>query len=236
MAVRGWHGSHVAMNPLVGLPPGAPAGRLRLLPQRAAFDPDLGLLLVADLHLGKAVTYRTLGVPVPEATTDETLRRLDEALADTEARRVVFLGDLLHSRRSLAPGTLDAFERWCRTHADLALTLVRGNHDDRAGDPPASLGIEVVDGPWRVGGWALVHEPVAVAGAYALGGHLHPGVVVQGRALQRLRLPAFWFGPSVGVLPAFGEFTGLSTRPTQPTGPIQQVYAIADGRVVQVPM
>ena len=69
--------------------------------------------------------------------------------------------------------------------------------------------------------------------AYALGGHLHPGVAVQGRALQRLRLPAFWFGPSVGVLPAFGEFTGLSTRPTVP---VEQVYAIADGRVVQVPM
>jgi len=221
------------MSPLVGLPRGAPAGRLHLLPQRAAFDPDSSVLLVADLHLGKAVTYRTLGVPVPEATTDETLRRLDEALAATEARQVVFLGDLLHSRRALAPGTLDAFERWRSAHRDLSLILVRGNHDDRAGDPPASLGIEVVDGPWRVGGWALVHEPVAVAGAYALGGHLHPGVAVQGRALQRLRLPAFWFGPSVGVLPAFGEFTGLSTRPTVP---VEQVYAIADGRVVQVPM
>ena len=36
---------------------------------------------------------------------------------------------------------------WRAAHRSLDLVLVRGNHDDRAGDPPATLGIRVVDEP-----------------------------------------------------------------------------------------
>ncbi len=184
-------------------------GRLQLWPHKAAFDPDLRLLLVADAHLGKAVSFRQLGVPVPEATTAEALARLDALVGATGARGIVFLGDLLHSARSHAAGTMAAVAAWRSRHAALALTLVRGNHDAHAGDPPAALGVQVVDGPLRLGPWALLHQPAEVPGAYALAGHVHPGVVLGGRAHTRLRLPCFHFGPALGVLPAFGPFTGL---------------------------
>ena len=174
-------------------------------------------LLVADVHFGKAVSFRKLGVPVPSGTTGETLDGLSAAVAATKARRVVFLGDFLHSRLSRAAGTLGALERWRAGHAGLELTLVRGNHDDRAGDPPASLGIRVVDEPLQRGPFALCHHPRAIAGAYVLAGHWHPCISVGGRAFERLRLPCFWFGDdsgelpeqAVGVLPAFGRFTGM---------------------------
>ncbi len=64
-----------------------PAGRWQLWPQQAAFDPERGLLLVADAHLGKAVSFRRLGVPVPAATPDEALARLDALVAATGARQ-----------------------------------------------------------------------------------------------------------------------------------------------------
>ena len=121
---------------------------------------------------------------------------------------------------------------WRRQHAALELVLVRGNHDDRAGDPPAALGVRAVDEPWPLGPLALCHHPQTVPGAYVLAGHVHPGVVLVGRARQRLRLPCFRFGATLGVLPAFGAFTGLQVvRPT----PGEQVYAIADDRVVPLP-
>ena len=41
--------------------------RLRLLPQRALLLPDEATLLIADAHIGKAVSFRRLGVPVPQA-------------------------------------------------------------------------------------------------------------------------------------------------------------------------
>jgi uncharacterized protein len=174
-------------------------------------------LLVADAHFGKAVSFRRLGVPVPSGTTTETLDELSAAIEATRAKRVVFLGDFLHSRRSHAAGTLGSIANWRAQHTDLELTLVRGNHDDRAGDPPAALDIHVVDEPLPHGPFALCHHPEPVAGAYVLAGHWHPCISVAGRAFERLRLPCFWFGDdtgalpqhAVGVLPAFGAFTGM---------------------------
>jgi hypothetical protein len=60
--------------------------RLCLLPHRALFLPGHGVLLVADAHIGKAVSFRRLGVPVPAGTTEATLQRLSDALALTQAR------------------------------------------------------------------------------------------------------------------------------------------------------
>ena len=206
-------------------------GRLQLWPQKAAFDPDAGLLLVADAHLGKAVSFRRLGVPVPEATTDEALGRLDALIAATGARGIVFLGDLLHSARARAAGTMAALRAWRRRHAALDLTLVRGNHDQHAGDPPDALDIRVVDGPLRIGPWALLHQPGPVAGAFALAGHVHPCVVLGGRGGDRLRLPCFHFGKDGGVLPAFGPFTGMHALP-RAAG--DRLYAVAGGIAPQV--
>lgn len=205
---------------------------LTLLPERAAWLDATQTLLVADLHFGKAVTFRRHGVAVPRGTTGATLEQLDRLLERLPVRRVVFLGDFLHSRHAHAPSTLGALARWRGRRAALALTLVRGNHDDRAGDPPAALGIEVVDEPLRHGALALCHHPAPVAGAYVLAGHLHPCIGLSGRARDRLRLPCFWFGPSVGVLPAFGAFTGM--HPVQPMAG-DRIYAVADDCVMPVP-
>ena len=125
---------------------GAP---LVLLAERAVFLPDQGALLVADVHVGKAASFRGLGVPVPHGTTQGTLARLSAALAATGAARLIVLGDLVHSVRSFAPSTSEALASWRATNAALRITLLRGNHDARAGDPPAELGIDVIDAPLR---------------------------------------------------------------------------------------
>ena len=206
---------------------------LTLLPQKAAFLPDTNTLLVADAHIGKAVSFRKLGVPVPRGTTTETLSVLADLVAQLSVRRVVFLGDFLHSARSHAASTLGAVARWRQAHAELERTLVRGNHDDRAGDPPAALGLECVDEPLMLGGLALCHHPRPVPGAYVLAGHLHPCVHLGGRARDHLRLPCFWLGPQVGVLPAFGAFTGMhGIRALEG----DRVFVVGDGSVTQLPV
>lgn len=202
--------------------------RLRLLAQRAALLIEAGALLVADAHVGKAASFRALGVPVPRGTTGATLQRLSESIALTGARRVIFLGDLLHSAAGRAGATLAALAEWRERHADVVMQLVRGNHDRRAGDPPLSLGIEVVDEPLREHGLALCHHPNALPHDYVLAGHLHPCVVVGARAGERLRLPCFHFGAQVGVLPAFGDFTGMHEMRALPG---ERVFVIADAQV-----
>jgi DNA ligase-associated metallophosphoesterase len=212
-----------------------------LHPSGAALLSAEQTLLVADAHFGKAVSFRKLGVPVPSGTTTETLDTLSAAIEATRARRVVFLGDFLHSRHSHAPATLAALARWRARHAALEMTLVRGNHDDRAGDPPASLEMAVVDEPLRLGPFALCHHPRPVAGAYVLAGHWHPCISVGGRAFERLRLPCFWFGDdsgalpgnAVGVLPAFGAFTGMH-RIEPRAG--DRIFPVADDVVRAIPV
>ena len=110
---------------------------------------------------------------------------------------------------------------------------MRGNHDAHAGDPPAALGVRVVDGPLRIGPWALVHEPQTVPGAYALAGHVHPCAVLSGRGGDRLRLPCFHFGAQVGVLPAFGPFTGMHALPA---GAGDQRFVVAGDQVTPLPV
>jgi DNA ligase-associated metallophosphoesterase len=207
--------------------------RLGLLAQRAAYLVDERCLLVADAHIGKAVSFRRLGVPVPRGTTAQTLQALSDALAATGAERVVFLGDLLHSRHAHAPGALDALAAWRRQHAALELLLVRGNHDDHAGDPPPNLGISAVDEPLHLGGLALCHHPQSHPGAYVLAGHLHPCVTLAGQAHQRLRLPCFHFGATFGVLPAFGAFTGMQVLRPQAG---DRVFVVAGQEVQPLPL
>jgi uncharacterized protein len=204
------------------------AAELILLPQRAAYVPAHRSLLVADLHIGKAVSFRRLGVPVPGGTTAESLAALSAAVAASGAQRIVFLGDFLHSARARAPDTLQTLHEWRQRHAAIGLTLVRGNHDRHAGDPPADLGIEVMEEPFALGPLQLVHDPRTPASGYALAGHLHPCVHLAGRAHDRLRLPCFHFGPRVGVLPAFGAFTGMHPIRREEG---DRVYAIAEGLV-----
>ncbi|WP_066331751.1 ligase-associated DNA damage response endonuclease PdeM [Azohydromonas lata] len=202
--------------------------RLRLLAERALWWPAQQALLVADAHFGKAASFRRLGVPVPQGTTGHNLDVLTRLAARHGARRLLVLGDFLHSVHAHAVETLSALSAWREAHAALDITLVRGNHDDRAGDPPPSLGITVVDEPLRLDGLALCHHPRPVSGAYALAGHLHPCITV-GRGFERLRLPCFHFTAEVGVLPAFGAFTGM--HPVR-VARGDEVYAVA-GEVVR---
>jgi len=202
--------------------------RLQLLPQRAAYLPGHRTLLVADAHIGKAQSFRRLGVPVPSGTTQDALARLDGALANTDAQHIVFLGDLLHSAQGHSEATWAAVAAWRAARSALRLTLVRGNHDQHAGDPPPAWGVDCVNGPWPLGGLLLDHHPEPVAGAYVLAGHVHPAAVLGGHGPGRLRLPCFHFGPALGVLPAFGDFTGMHVMPR---GPLDRVYVIADDAV-----
>jgi DNA ligase-associated metallophosphoesterase len=203
---------------------------LVLLPEKAAYWPARKALFVADFHLGKAASFRKAGIPLPSGTTTENVERLERSVRSTGARRVIFLGDFLHSAEGRAPRTLERFMKWRSSQSDVELTLVRGNHDARAGDPPLDFGIRCVDAGAALAPFVLNHEPGESRGGYALAGHIHPAVRLTGDG-EQLRLPCFWFGARYGVLPAFGAFTGTAViRPREG----DQVYVIADSEVLKV--
>ena len=181
---------------------------LCLLAERALWWPAQRVLFIADLHIGKAATYRALGQPVPGGTTQQNLARLDRLIQAHRPLQVVFLGDFLHAAQARTPQVLAALQAWRAQHAQLALTLVRGNHDSRAGDPPPALGIAVVNEPHLIGPFAACHHPQWHATHFVLAGHVHPVCTLYGRGRDRIRMPCFVHEGKQAILPAFGEFTG----------------------------
>jgi len=220
------------------MPPGPPlpvdfaGSSVWLLPERALWWPAGRAMFVADLHLGKAATYRALGQPVPAGTTRENLARLSALLLHYQPRQLVFLGDLLHAAQARTPSVLDGLAAWRESFAALDCVLVRGNHDSRAGDPPDSLGIRVVDEPFVLGPFAACHHPQHHEILGVIAGHLHPALNLYGTGRDSLRLPCFYMEAGLLVLPAFGEFTGGWSVARQPG---RRRYPVGDNRVWQLP-
>ena len=181
---------------------------VHLLPERAVWWPHGQTLFIADLHMGKAATYRARGQPVPGGTTQENLDRLSALMAKHSPEQIIFLGDFLHAAAARTASVMAALAQWRERHAAVEMTLVRGNHDSRAGDPPAALRIAVVDESYLQGPFACCHHPQLHATHFVLAGHVHPVCRLSGGGRDSLRMPCFVAEARHAILPAFGEFTG----------------------------
>jgi uncharacterized protein len=205
--------------------------RLVLLPERAILWPRASTLLVADPHWGKAAAFRAAGLPVPEATTLDGIRRIEGIIHEHGPERIVYLGDYLHAASGRAAGTLRALEEMRRRLGPVEQLLVRGNHDRGAGDPPPELGVRCMDAPLHEPPFSFRHHPAADPAGYVLAGHLHPAIRLTGRGRQRERLPCFHIGERCLVLPAFGDFTGFAdVRPAEG----DRIFVIAERHVLPI--
>lgn len=209
---------------------------LLCLPQRALFWPRRDTLIIADAHLGKPATFRSVGIPIPEGSTHADLARLSTLVAAFDAKRLVILGDLLHSRRGREQQTMAAVADWRASLPNLDILLIRGNHDRSAGDPPSDWNLRIADqvhADPADAHIAFAHEPEHVPDAesrHVLCGHLHPAAVLDSPT-RTLKAPCFWFRPRRAVLPAFGSFTGtLAIRPC----PDDRVLIVGDNQVIDM--
>lgn len=205
-------------------------------PDRALVWPARRTAVVADVHFGKASLFRAAGVPVPAGTTSHDLARLSAIVEQTAAKRLLILGDLLHGREGRADSTFSAVEAWRGRHADLSITLVRGNHDRHAGDPPEAWRVEVVDGPLVEADIAFQHEPPegTAAGMPTVCGHVHPTARLEDFDGAAASAACFVVDAAskTMILPAFGRFTGGCRMPAAPG---RRFFVPTGERVVEVP-
>ena len=182
--------------------------RLVALADRALYWPRRRTLLVADPHFGKAATFRQAGIPIPPGTTTTDLERLRVLVADTGAERLVVLGDFFHARSGRQENTLAAIGGWRDAHRQLAILVIRGNHDAHAGDPPDEWNIACAAEPVEDESFWLAHHPKRRRSGFVLAGHLHPALTLDDGCGGSLRSACYWFQKRLAVLPAFGRFTG----------------------------
>jgi uncharacterized protein len=207
-----------------------------LLPGRAALVPGSATLLVADLHLGKAATFRHAGIPVPEGSAQRDLDRLARLVLDRRVRRLLVLGDLFHAGTGCTPGVLAEFATLRGRIVGTEVVLVRGNHDRSIGRLPAALGIDACLPRLDEPPFHFVHDPAdgvaaAAAGACVVAGHLHPTVAVRSRSGDRLTDRCFLARSGLVVLPAFGSFPGGRRMAPEPG---MRLWLARDDGVVEV--
>lgn len=201
--------------------------QLQLLPQRALWDANSGLLLLADLHLGKAEHFQANGIPLPGDGDLSTLNALLELAEQLQPRTVVVLGDLIHSRQGLT-AALRAKISALPELLGCPMELIGGNHDRGSW-----LEGMVAQPAQRFGDLWLSHEPCTPSDPALLNvaGHVHPVATLSGNG-DRLRLPCFALDASMRclLLPSFGALTG-----GHPVAASLQRWVIADQQVLALP-
>lgn len=227
-----------------------------LLAEKALFCSDTGSLCIADVHLGKAGHFRQAGVALPGGHNTKDLKRLTKLIERFKPalQRVLFLGDIFHSRHN---SEWDTFCSWRQQFKTLPMLLVEGNHDILTPYEYSRAGLQVLPEGSVLDNLELRHHPktdnsgstplpeivysdagidsvkigieTAGNGSFYLCGHLHPGVTLYGAGRQHALLPCFWQEAHMLMLPAFGSFTGLHRiKPRQGDG----IWGIADSEIV----
>lgn len=147
-------------------------------PSGALWWPDRRMLVVADLHLGRAERYaRRGGALLPPFEVQDTLERLASEIAALDPARVVSLGDAFDDDPAAHHiGAKDA--ALLRDMArDRDWIWISGNHDP--GRLPANLsGVVVPDLPGAI---TLRHQ---AGEGPDISGHMHPSTRLAGRRFR----------------------------------------------------
>jgi len=202
---------------------------LLLIPQKAVYIAEQGVLLIADLHLGKVNHFRRLGIPVPNAVNIKNLEILIDLINRFQPERVIFLGDLFHSHYN---DEWEALGQVTRHFVGCNFQLVLGNHDIMSELQYERCNMEVFE-QLELGTFLLTHEPLEniPKHKYNVCGHIHPGVRLMGKGRQSVTLPCFFFGKQQAILPAFGSFTGYVNIPVVKG---DKVFIITGDKVIDI--
>jgi len=169
----------------------------------AIYWPAEQALLVADLHLAKALAPATAGALPASYDTRETLIRLAESIDRFQPRCVIALGDPLpeaNAAHGIAP---DDLERLSILHENRQWIWVSDKHDHK---DTARLGGRVAD-EIKLGGITLRHRPATGSIAPEIAGSMHPAarLSLYGTSIRR---PCFVGNGRRLIMPAFGAFSG----------------------------
>ena len=203
-----------------------------LMPEKALYIPQQSTLVIADLHIGKCSAFRQAGIAVPILSSEYDLLMLSKIIDRANAKRLIILGDFLHSRAAQHQSILNLLSVWREQHKDIEIILIKGNHDQHAGNPDIRLNIKCIDEELREPPWIYSHELVMYENNFSLAGHIHPVIQLNGFGKDKLRLPCFYIEKNYCILPAFGYFTGGYKM--YKVSKFTQAYVIAEDSVIRV--
>lgn len=183
-------------------------------------------LVISDVHLGKISHFRKHGSAIPQQAVLANFQKMNEVIELFEPSKILFLGDLFHS-------TLNKewilFEAWLET-ISAEVILIEGNHDIISPLRYEQLGVQTTP-ELIIGQFLLTHHPEKRSGFFNFSGHIHPGVAINGKGRQRIKISCFFKTSDQMIFPAFGEFTGNYILTPKPG---DEVFVIAGNEVIQI--
>lgn len=146
----------------------------------------------------------------PLAPVRQDLAALSALTKRLSVERIVFLGDLVHSRAGVTEELVRDFATWLTAYPG-DLQVVIGNHDTGLVKRwPAAWNRAKLSERMRIGNFLFQHQPGEGRSSdrtFQWAGDVHP-VMRLVRGPERIRLPAFVISASQGLLPAFSHLAG----------------------------
>lgn len=177
---------------------------------RTIWLPNHEILIISDLHIGKTQHFRKHGIPIPLEAANKNLELFKIAVLKRKPKKIVFLGDLFHSRLNSEWSLFVNMIISLREEFDFDIVLTIGNHDILS--PQNYAEIEALCVPYyEVNDLYFIHEPPDVYvynDKLTICGHLHPGVIIKGKARSKIKLPCFGLQNQCLIMPSFGNLTG----------------------------
>ncbi len=181
---------------------------LKLHPDKVAYWPAAKTLLVADVHAGKEHILGRAGISIPAGISEDTLDHLFALVDHYCAERLLILGDFTHGYHTRDEAWIKHFYDHLAQHDQLNVQIVAGNHDKHTAKRLLDKDVVWIPDCLVEPPFVFTHIPKPDERGYVIAGHLHPAYVIQNNSKEKLQAPVFWFQQSMGVLPAFGHFTG----------------------------
>ena len=100
--------------------------QLVLLAEKAIWWGRESTLIITDVHIGKGGHFRKNGIALPKRLNDDNLWRLSGLMQQWQPKKLIVLGDLVHSKLN---AEWTDFVEMMRMFPSTSLILVRGNHD-----------------------------------------------------------------------------------------------------------
>lgn len=183
--------------------------KLMFTNQKAIFWEREKTLIISDLHVGKSAHFRKSGIAISSQILFDDLKVLENLIEFFNAEKIIIVGDLFHAGEN---SDLDIFCEWRKHFSSLEIILVKGNHDRIKQEFYEKNCIEICEEILQIDPFSFVHEPQNLSDVFSISGHLHPGIIIEGKAKQKVKLPCFAVSNHQIILPAFSKFTGLDTR------------------------
>jgi len=183
---------------------------------------DVGLLVVADLHIGYEQALQKQGIYIPRSTYVKTKQAISDMIERARPEGVVILGDVKHEFG--IPSSQEWVEvkdllKWL-LDSGLKVHVVRGNHDNYIIAILKRFGVELHHPVMVEGSYVMVHgheplEEVPKGAEVLLMGHEHPAIAVRDSLGVKRKFKCFlkgsWRDLLVVVLPALSPLASGST-------------------------